>query len=72
MSEVECDLVMMIHDEMVWQVNTHHVTQAATIVRNSLEFCGQVISSQGPKRKLDMKVKLSAGPSWGNLSQLTI
>ena len=52
---------MMIHDEMVWQVRNKMVDTAAGVVKDSLEACGQVVSADGSRRSLDMKVKISVG-----------
>ena len=64
---VESELVMMIHDEMVWQVRDQMVDTAAGVVKDSLEACGQVVSADGTRRSLDMKVKISVGDTWGKL-----
>ena len=64
---VESELVMMIHDEMVWQVRDQMVDTAAGVVKDSLEACGQVVSADGSRRSLDMKVKISVGDTWGKL-----
>ena len=65
---VESKLVMMIHDEMVWQVGEGMVDTAASIVRECLQTCGQVTTSEGVRRCLDMKVKISVGSTWGKLT----
>ena len=64
---VDSELVMMIHDEMVWQVRAGMEDLAAQVVRDCLQDCGQVISADGTRRSLDMKVKISVGPTWGSL-----
>ena len=43
---VEAELVMMIHDEMVWQVGEGKVDTAASIVRECLQTCAR---SQHPR-----------------------
>lgn len=40
--ESDMDLVMMIHDEMVWVVREERIGAAVTVCRDSLECCGQV------------------------------
>ena len=65
---VEAELVMMIHDEMVWQVGEGMVDTAASVVRECLQTCGQVTTSEGVRRCLDMKVKISVGSTWGKLT----
>ena len=64
---VDSELVMMIHDEMVWQVRAGMEDTAAEVVRACLQDCGQVISADGTRRSLDMKVKISVGPTWGSM-----
>ena len=64
---VESELVMMIHDEMVWQVREGIEDTAAGIVRECLQDCGKVISADGTRRSLDMKVKISVGHTWGTM-----
>ena len=59
---VESKLVMMIHDEMVWQIHGSHLEMAATVVKQSLESCGEVL-----KMKMETKVKISVGDTWGEL-----
>ena len=59
--------MMMIHDEMVWQIRNQMVDTAAGVVKDSLEACGQVVSADGSRRSLDMKVKISVGDTWGTL-----
>ena len=64
---VDSELVMMIHDEMVWQVREGMEDTAAEVVRECLQDCGQVISADGTRRSLDMKVKIYVGPTWGSM-----
>ena len=61
---VESELVMMIHDEMVWQVPDSHLEMAAALVKESLESCGEALNM-----KLETKVKISVGDTWGELKE---
>ena len=64
----DLDLVMMIHDEMVWQGRGESVDKAVEVVQESLECCGEVLAGDGSRRSLNMKVKISVGDSWGKLA----
>ena len=59
---MESKLVMMIHDEMVWQVPGPHLEKAAAAIKESLESCGQSLNMS-----LETKVKISVGDSWGEM-----
>ena len=64
-AEVESVLVMMIHDEMVWEVKDSHLHKAAAVVKESLEACGEAVGLQ-----LETRVRIAVGLTWGDLSEL--
>ena len=63
---VESELVMMIHDEMVWEVEEAHLHTAASVVKLSLESCGESLGLA-----LETKVRIAVGSTWGDLCELT-
>ena len=65
---VKARLVMMIHDEMAWEVEEKDVIVAGEIIKNSLEGTKEVIGMDGKSRKLEMKAKISYGDDWGSLT----
>jgi len=67
---VEAHLVMMIHDEMVWEVKEEDLVTAAKVVKESLETTQQVVGADGQARKMEMKVKICWGGNWGTLKVL--
>ena len=61
---VGSDLVMMIHDEMVWQVHESQLEKAAALVKQSLESSGEALNM-----KMETKVKISVGDTWGEMEE---
>ena len=70
--QIDSNLVMLIHDEMVWEVREDSLLAAASIVKSSLESFKEVHGADGQGRTMEMKVKLFAGKSWGKLLQLNL
>ena len=64
-AEVESVLVMMIHDEMVWEVKEADISTAAAVVKQSLETCGAALGLE-----LETRVRITVGKTWGDLSEL--
>lgn len=62
---VESVLVMMIHDEMVWEVKEADISTAAAVVKQSLETCGAALGLE-----LETRVKITVCKTWGDLSEL--
>ena len=62
---VESVLVMMIHDEMVWEVRDADLHTAAAVVKETLESSCEAIGMP-----LETKVRIAVGKSWGDLSEL--
>ena len=62
---VESVLVMMIHDEMVWEVKEADISTAAAVVKQSLESCGAALGLE-----LETRVRITVGKTWGDLSEL--
>merc|ERR1719233_1694910 len=65
---LDARLVMMIHDEMAWEVREKDLTVAGEVVRKSLESTREVKGMDGKTRKLEMKAKISYGDDWGTLT----
>lgn len=53
------DLVMHLHDELIYEVPADKVRQVAKILRSSMENCA--------KMNVPLMVKLRSGPSWGEM-----
>ena len=62
---VESVLVMMIHDEMVWEVKDADLQTAAAVVKETLESSCEAIGMP-----LETKVRIAVGKSWGELGEL--
>lgn len=59
-------LVLQIHDEFLLEVEAELVTRAARLVRGVMEGVAGF-----PALRVPLRVRLSAGPSWGELEELT-
>lgn len=57
-------LVLHLHDELMYEVPADKSMKIARILKSSMENCA--------KLKVPLQVKLKAGSSWGNLEPLTI
>ena len=68
MEKLEASLVMMIHDEMVWEVRVRDISAAAEVVKESLENTREVLGMDGKSRRLEMKVKICSGDDLGSLA----
>ena len=53
------DLVMQLHDELIYEVNEQDLSQIQAIIKDGMENCMDFI--------VKMKVKIRIGPNWGNL-----
>ena len=62
---VESVLVMMIHDEMVWEVRDADLHTAASVVKETLETSCETIGM-----RMETKARIAVGKSWGELSEL--
>ena len=62
---VESVLVMMIHDEMVWEVRDTDLHTAASVVKETLETSCETIGM-----RMETKARIAVGKSWGELSEL--
>ena len=60
-------MCLQIHDELVFLVKNDDVERCAQLVRHSME--GAAESPGMWKLEVPMKVKISIGPSWGELEQ---
>jgi len=68
--DVEAYLVIMIHDEMVWEVKDEDVNKSVKLVKESLENIGKVVGADGKARELVMKVKVCCGENLGSLKEV--
>lgn len=55
-------MVLMVHDELVFEVATGRVRELARVVKGVMEGVAPL--------RVPLPVKLAAGPSWGELSEL--
>ena len=53
------DLVMQLHDELIYEVNEQDLSQMQEIIKDGMENCMDF--------KVKMKVKIRVGSNWGNL-----
>lgn len=60
-------MCLQIHDELVFLVKNDDVDQCARLVRQSME--GAAESPGMWQLDVPMKVKISIGPSWGELEE---
>ena len=58
-------VVMMIHDEMVWEVRDTDLHTAASVVKETLETSCETIGM-----RMETKARIAVGKSWGELSEL--
>lgn len=54
------DLVLHLHDELIYEVPADKVRQVAKILRSSMENCA--------KLNVPLRVKVRAGQSWGDMN----
>lgn len=59
-----CRLVLNIHDELLFEVDEAHMVEAGTLIRACMEGVGASLV------RVPIRVKLTAGPSWGDLSEV--
>ena len=55
-------LVLQLHDELIYEVNSKDVKEVAAIIKNSME--------NAMKLPVKMPVKVKVGPSWGKLEEI--
>ncbi|XP_055376820.1 DNA polymerase theta isoform X2 [Condylostylus longicornis] len=56
------DLVLHLHDELIYEVPEEKVRNVAKVLKATMENC--------VKLSVPLKVKIKAGPSWGEMSDL--
>eukprot|EP00878_Enallax_costatus_P017338 GHUV01018210.1.p1 GENE.GHUV01018210.1~~GHUV01018210.1.p1 ORF type:complete len:407 (+),score=127.89 GHUV01018210.1:1266-2486(+) len=59
-----CRLLLQVHDELLFEVSERHLAAAAACVRRVMEAASQTWGL-----KVRLPVKLSVGPSWGQLEE---
>ncbi|XP_053715273.1 DNA polymerase nu isoform X3 [Synchiropus splendidus] len=64
-------LIAQLHDELLWEVEDSQLEQFAAMVKSTMESLQQ-IEHFGLHLKVPLKVAVSAGKSWGSMSELKI
>ncbi|GLV34496.1 uncharacterized protein CBL_09744 [Carabus blaptoides fortunei] len=63
----DCNLLLQIHDELVWEIADTELHQVKSIVKHVMEdtntMCGKLI-----KLSVPLPVSISIGKSWGNMT----
>lgn len=62
--EKSVQLVLHIHDELIYECSKSDLKIASTALAQSMENCVQL--------KVPLLVKIKSGPNWGELSELKI
>lgn len=62
--EKSVQLVLHIHDELIYECSISDLKIASTALAQSMENCVQL--------KVPLLVKIKSGPNWGELSELKI
>lgn len=62
--ESRVELVLHLHDELVYEVPVDRVKSVAKVLRSSMENCA--------KLNVPLRVKLKAGRSWGEMEKLDV
>ncbi|XP_068632078.1 DNA polymerase nu-like [Battus philenor] len=65
--QVDCRLLLQIHDELVWEVRDGDLSIAAAIIKTAMEGCGYKCGMP-----MVLPVALSVGRNWGEMSELTL
>ena len=60
-------MTLQLHDELVFEVSSSHLPRIAAMVKRDMEGVAGVWGIQLP-----MSVKLSVGPSWGQLTRYEV
>ncbi|XP_055534466.1 DNA polymerase theta [Wyeomyia smithii] len=60
----QVDLVLHLHDELIFEVPHEHARKVAKILKSSMENCA--------KLSLPLRVKVKVGPSWGELKEIQV
>jgi DNA polymerase theta len=58
------DFVLQLHDELIYELPVEKARQVAKILKHSMENCAQL--------SIPLRVKIKMGPSWGELSEMTL
>ncbi|XP_050671153.1 DNA polymerase nu-like [Leptidea sinapis] len=66
-AHVPCELVLQIHDELVWEVRADHLQTAAGIIKSTMEQCGRQFGMEVP-----LPVSLRCGDTWGDMEPLPL
>jgi len=56
--------VLQLHDELIYEVNTEHMSTVAGIIKHCMESATQL--------SVKLPVKLKAGPAWGTMTDLDL
>jgi len=56
--------VLQLHDELIYEVNSAHLSEVAGIVKHCMESATQL--------SVMLPVKLKAGPAWGTMTDLDL
>jgi len=56
--------VLQLHDELIYEVNSTHVSDVASIIKRCMELATQL--------SVKLPVKLKAGPAWGTMTDLEL
>lgn len=63
-SDHSVDLVLHLHDELLYEVPLQNVRPILKILKHSMENCIQL--------SIPLKVKLKTGQNWGELSEVVL
>ena len=69
---VAASLVLMIHDELVWEVRPVELERAAAIVQEALQDTQKFPLLKGIKFLVSLPVKVTAGDSLGSLGAVSV
>ena len=62
---IECDLLLQIHDELIFQVKDEHVEQFISLIVDIMRKSGEIL-------KTVLNVKVKKGPSWSECVEVPI
>jgi len=61
---LDARLLLQIHDELIFEVSPHHLTDLARLVRDEMSGVYQL--------RVPLKVDLSAGPNWAQTREIAL